>query len=45
MKRMDFFQEREPRVPPFRLSVALLFVLVGINISATVLSLLLASQG
>jgi hypothetical protein len=45
MKKMDHLQEREQKVWLFPLPVALLFALVSINITATVLSLLAAFQG
>lgn len=38
-------KERKPEARPFPVSVALLLVIVGINITATVLSLLAALQG
>ncbi|WP_201831669.1 hypothetical protein [Microvirga zambiensis] len=45
MKKMDYFSEREPKVRSFPTSVALLLVIVGINVTATILSLLAAIQG
>ena len=46
MKTMDqLHEERELRKRPLPLSVVLLLVVMGINITATVLSLLTAYQG
>jgi hypothetical protein len=42
MGKTDYFQEREARARPFSLSAALLLIVLGINITATVLSLLAA---
>jgi|UPI0004AC968B hypothetical protein len=38
----NFQKKPEPAARPFPVSVALLFIIVGINITATVLSLLAA---
>ncbi|WP_262296383.1 hypothetical protein [Microvirga sesbaniae] len=38
-------KEREPVSRPFPLSVALLFIVAGINVAATILSLLASGQG
>jgi hypothetical protein len=46
MKTMDHLhEERELRMRPIPLAVALLLMMMGINIAATVLSLLAAYQG
>ena len=46
MKTTSYLQkERAPAARPFPVSVALLLVIVGINITATVLSLLAALPG
>jgi len=45
MKKIDYLYDREPKSRSFPTSVALLLVIVGINIAASVLSLLAAVQG
>jgi hypothetical protein len=46
MKTTNYLQkEREPATRPFPVSVALLFIIVGINITATIFSLLAALPG
>ena len=45
MKKIDYLCDREPKSRSFPTSVDLLLVIVGINVAATVLSLLAAVQG
>ncbi|HEV2566026.1 MAG TPA: hypothetical protein VGU19_13175 [Microvirga sp.] len=45
MKAIDHQKEYERPTPPFPVSVALLFIIAGINIAATALSFLAALQG
>jgi hypothetical protein len=45
MTTHDFQKAREPEARPISVSVALLFVVAGLNIAATVLSFLVALQG
>ncbi|MBQ0821590.1 hypothetical protein HPT29_008905 [Microvirga terrae] len=46
MKMMHSCREkREPVSRPFPMSVALLFIVAGINVAATILSLLASAQG
>jgi hypothetical protein len=46
MKTTNYLQkEREPAARPFPVSVALLFIIAGMNVTATILSLLAALPG
>jgi hypothetical protein len=46
MKTTNYLQkERESSARPFPVSVALLFIIVGMNVTATILSLLAALPG